>query len=107
MPIKHVVMFAFKPEVTSEQINALRQELLNLPTVIPQILSYELGDDLRYPSGQEHPLGPNRNILWSVTVSNAQDYQIYNDCEAHQKVLQSIKKILAPGTRAAIQYEVA
>lgn len=106
MRIKHVVMFAFKPKATPEAIRAFEQGLLGLPSVCPQILSHELGSDLRLESGLKHPLGPNRHLAWSVTCKTVEDYLAYNDSEAHKAVLDLVKPILLPGSRAAIQYEV-
>mmetsp|Transcript_8965 Transcript_8965/g.11924 ORF Transcript_8965/g.11924 Transcript_8965/m.11924 type:complete len:109 (+) Transcript_8965:121-447(+) len=106
MPIKHVVMFGFKPDALADDIKAFEQGLLGLPAQCPQILHYELGNDLRLDSGLNHPLGPNRQMCWSVTCATVEDYLIYNASEPHKAVLQLVKPILAPGTRAAVQYEI-
>ena len=70
------------------------------------MLDHEFGTDLRLPAGQNHPLGPNRHMVWSVTAKSVEDYNTYNTSEAHLQFLALLKPILEPGSRAAIQFHV-
>lgn len=45
--IKHVVLAKFKPGVTREEIDGLRNSLAALPKVIPEIKGYDFGEDER------------------------------------------------------------
>ena len=85
----------------------MKKGLLELPQLIPEITSHELGEDLKLPGGQNHPAGKNRSLVWSATFKSAKDYETYETAEAHVKVItQLIKPIIVPGSRAAIQYNI-
>ena len=104
--IKHVVMFRLKEEC-AEEIPEVCNGLLDLPKKIPEIVEYELGKDLVLPSGQTHPAGKNRQVVWTAYFQNVEDYNTYDTSEAHQHFIANIlKPRLEPGSRAAIQYEV-
>jgi len=45
--LKHVVLVKFKPAVTGEEIARLRKTFASLPGIIPEILGYEFGEDVR------------------------------------------------------------
>jgi hypothetical protein len=45
--IKHIVLARFKQGVTKEQISEMRKLLAALPAVIPEIKSYDFGQDVR------------------------------------------------------------
>lgn len=104
--VKHVVMFRFKPEASEMDIAAIQLGLLDLPKKLPQIRDYELGVDLFLESGQNHPSGPNRELAWSATFASVEDYLTYNDSPEHIDFLQTLKPVVEPGSRAAIQYKV-
>ena len=107
MPVKHITMFGIDDDVPQEKVDELKTALLSLPKEIDVIQAYELGVDLKLPAGQNHPLGKNRTIVWSVTVASAADYDIYDKHEVHQKIIKEvIKPTITPGSRAAIQYEI-
>mmetsp|Transcript_26295 Transcript_26295/g.62523 ORF Transcript_26295/g.62523 Transcript_26295/m.62523 type:complete len:110 (-) Transcript_26295:251-580(-) len=109
MPVKHIVMFTLQDGVAPKLVSALKDGLLSLPKVLPKgvISSYELGDDLLLPNGQNHPAGKNRSIVWSVVCPSADDYTKYETSPEHVDVVNTkIKPIIVPGSRAAIQYEI-
>jgi hypothetical protein len=106
VPVKHVVMFSFRQEVTRSEIRKVEQALLNLPKEIPQIQEFDLGSDLKLIAGQIHPAGKNRELCWSATFSCASDYKKYDRHPAHVAFLQTIKPLILPGSRAAIQYNI-
>ena len=45
--IKHLVLAKFKPGVTKEQVAEMKKMLAALPAVIPEIKSYDFGQDIR------------------------------------------------------------
>ncbi len=45
--IKHLVLAKLKPGITPEQISEMSQMLASLPASIPEIKSYDFGQDLR------------------------------------------------------------
>lgn len=105
--VKHIVMFRLKEDSPDDTLPKVCQGLLDLPAQIPAIASYELGQDLLLPSGQTHPAGKNRQIVWTVYFQSVDDYNTYDQCAAHQDFLANIlKPQLEPGSRAAIQYQV-
>mmetsp|Transcript_2041 Transcript_2041/g.3069 ORF Transcript_2041/g.3069 Transcript_2041/m.3069 type:complete len:105 (-) Transcript_2041:52-366(-) len=98
-------MFGVKEDATQEQIQAVTDGLLALPGKIPQIKSYEVGVDLKLPSGQNHPAGKNRVIVWTADFASEADYEVYGGHPDHVACITNfIKPIMAPGSRAAIQY---
>jgi len=105
-PVKHVVMFSLKQDATAAQHDQIRQGLLSLPAKIPQIQEYQLGADLCLPGGQNHPAGKNRAICWAATFKNTEDYEAYDSSQAHKDFLATLKPLVEPGTRAAIQFEI-
>jgi hypothetical protein len=104
--IKHIVMFRLRDGITDVEIEAVKQGLLDLPKQIPTIVDYELGTDMLLQSGQDHPLGKNRLISWSACFKTVEDYDAYSKHEAHLSFLKELSKVIEPGSRAAIQYEV-
>jgi hypothetical protein len=105
--VKHVVMFQVREDVPVEQVEAMKHGLLNLWTKIPWMQSYELGQDLQLPGGQNHPAGKNRTICWSATFEDVDSYERYDQHPDHVNcVNELIKPIIVPGSRAAIQYEL-
>jgi len=102
---RHTVMFGFTPETKDEEIAAIKGALLDLPKKIPGILTYQLGEDLRLPSGQNKQIGVNRRIVWSATFANADMYEQYRTHPAHIQFLQLLKPVVLSNSRAAIQFE--
>jgi hypothetical protein len=104
--VKHVVMFDFAQSASKSARHDVVRQLLHLPVAIPSILRYELGEDLRFKSGQNHPTGKNRQICWSCEFATPDDFEAYQAHTAHQAFLETLKPLVRPGSRAAIQYEV-
>ena len=85
----------------------MKSGLLGLPSVLPQIASHELAEDLKLPGGQNHPAGKNRSVVWSATFGSVEDYETYETSQEHVEVVTTlIKPIIVPGSRAAIQYGI-
>jgi hypothetical protein len=104
--VKHVVMFDFAQSASKSARHDVVRQLLHLPVAIPSILRYELGEDLRFKSGQNHPTGKNRQLCWSCEFATPDDFEAYQAHAAHQAFLETLKPLVRPGSRAAIQYEV-
>lgn len=102
--IKHTVMFRLQ---SSADLETVKAGLLALPEQIPTIIDYEIGQDLCLSSGQNHPAGPNRMMVWSAVFQTIDDYEAYAVDPAHVHFLQKILgPVVEPGSRAAIQYEI-
>ena len=104
--ITHIVMFSLKEDCSEADFQVVYDGLLNLPKAIPTIVKFQLGKDIMLPEGQVHPLGKNRQIMWTASFKSSEEYQIYDSHAEHKSFL---KNILAPrllaGSRAAIQFE--
>ena len=95
--IRHIVLLRWTPESTPEQHQAVLDELRALPTVIPEILRYRLGQDLGLAEG-------NASLSVIADFASVADYEAYRDHPEHQRVIaERIKPILAG--RSALQYE--
>jgi hypothetical protein len=106
--IKHIVMFNLKEDLTDQELEGVKAGLLALRHQIPHILDHELGVDLLLPAGQAHPAGKNRSISWMAEFGSMQEYTEYETHPAHVALIENVlKPAMVPGTRAAIQYEVA
>ncbi len=44
--VKHIVLFSYKKEASDEQLTALHEKFSTLPSLIPEILSFESGKDV-------------------------------------------------------------
>ena len=96
MPIRHVACFRFRPGTTSDQVEAMTEGLLTLPSVIPQIAEYRIGPDLKL-----------NDDSWDFCViadfTDTADYRAYQANPEHQRLIATlVKPILAE--RASVQY---
>jgi hypothetical protein len=96
--LRHVALFRWKPETTSEDISKLEAALRQLPAKIPCIQSYRFGRNLDLQEG---------NADFGVVADFADEagLRTYSDHPDHQAVL---KNLLRPITarRDAIQYVI-
>ena len=105
--VKHVVMFSLKDGSTEAEMNKVKSGLLELPKQIPVITSFELGSDLVLAGSADHPAGKNRQICWSASCASIDDYETYDQHEAHKSFLKdTLAPVVQQGSRAAIQYTV-
>lgn len=104
MPVRHVVMFSFKEDVTQKQISALKADFDAMPGKIDAIKDSDSGLDIKLPSGQNHPSGKNRAFVWSCDFVDEVAYESYATHPDHVAVLAKVNDLAEPGTRAAIQY---
>ena len=86
----------WKPGTSDAQKQAVREGLTALPAAIPEIRSYQFGDDAAIAEG-------NYEFAIVADFENAADFQIYASHDAHQKLIaERIRPILQD--RAAVQY---
>ena len=77
--LRHVVMFGFKPEVTSEQVKAVEDAFGELPSKIDLIKDYEWGTDCS-PEGLQQGL----THCFFVTFHSEADRNAYLVHPAHK-----------------------
>jgi hypothetical protein len=88
----------WKPGTSADQKQAVREGLSALPAEIPQIRSYQFGDDAAIVEG-------NFEFAIVADFENVSDFQSYAADDAHQKLIaERIRPILQD--RAAAQYEI-
>ncbi len=95
--LRHVVMFSFTEETTEETKEAIREGLMALPGIIPQIRSYRVGRDAGLTPG-------NYDFVVVGDFDDPAGFLTYRDHPAH---VQIIKDLIAPSVtkRAAVQHE--
>ncbi len=87
----------WKPGSSDAQKQAVREGLAALPAAIPEICSYQFGDDAAIVEG-------NYEFAIVADFGSQSDFQIYAAHDAHQKLIaERIRPILQD--RAAVQYE--
>lgn len=99
--IKHVVMWKMKPQAEGADAAAnlflMREKLLGLKKVIPQIVWSEVGFDFLHT-------GASYDIVLTCHTANRADFQIYQDHPEHVLVKQFIAKVTE--SRVVADYEV-
>lgn len=94
---RHVVMFSWAEETTESTRQAIREGLLALSEVIPEIRSYRIGDDAGLAAG-------NFDFVVVADFDDSTAFVTYRDHPAHQRV---VKELIAPSIsqRAAVQHD--
>ncbi len=86
----------WKPGTSDAQKQAVREGLAALPAAIPEIRSYQFGDDAEIVEG-------NYEFAIVADFDNRSDFQTYSAHDAHQKLIsERIRPILQD--RVAAQY---
>lgn len=96
--VRHVVMFRWRPGVTSDEIEALRSALAGLPAAVDSIASYEFGTDLGINEG-------NADFVVVAGFASEADYLTYRDHPDHRRVITEIILPLIT-ERVAVQFRV-
>jgi Stress responsive A/B Barrel Domain len=94
-----MVMFRWIPEATREQKERVKDELKRLPALIPQVRSYDIGEDLG--------LAGEINFDFAV-VADFDDlggFVAYRDNPEHRAIVETYIQPIA-GARGAVQYEI-
>lgn len=93
---RHVVMFRWREDATSEQRRAVSDSLAALPGSIPELRAYRFGSDAGLKPDNYH----------FVVVADFDDqagYETYRDHPAHRAIVDThVDPITA--TRAAVQF---
>ncbi len=85
--LRHVVLFAFKPETTAEEIAAVEQAFAALPAQIPAIVGFEWGRDV---SVEAKAQGFSHCLL--VTFANEAGRDAYLPHPAHQAFVELVSR---------------
>lgn len=93
---RHVVLFRWKPDASETGKESVRAGLAELPGAIPQIRSYQFGDDAGVAEG-------NFDFAVVADFDNESDYRVYAAHERHQTLIaERIRPLVAE--RVAVQY---
>jgi hypothetical protein len=93
---RHVVLMRWTAESTAAQQSDVRDALVTLPGLIPQIRKYVVGADAGVSEG-------NFDLAVVADFDNFDDYVVYRDNPDHQEMIrQLIRPILAE--RSAVQH---
>ena len=92
-------MFRWTPEATREQKERVKDELKRLPALIPQVRSYDIGEDLG--------LAGEINFDFAVVADfdDLAGYLAYRENAEHQKIVETFIQPIV-GARGAVQYEI-
>ena len=82
--IRHLVLFAFKPDTPEDTRRAIEAASAALPEAIPQIRAFEWGTDI---TAGERAQGYTHCMLF--TFAAAEDIPVYRDHPAHQAFAKS------------------
>ncbi|QNA87535.1 Dabb family protein [Massilia sp. Dwa41.01b] len=88
--LRHVVLFAFKPEASPEQVDAIVSGFGKLPGAIPGIVSYEWGTNVS-PEG----LNDGFTHCFTLTFANNEDRDGYLVHPAHEAFVGTLGAVLA------------
>jgi Stress responsive A/B Barrel Domain len=96
--IRHVVLFTWVPEATSEQKQRVVDELRTLPPQMSGLRAYHVGPDARIIDG-------NADFAVVADFDDQASYLAYRDHPAHRAI---VDQAIAPiaGQRMAVQYQI-
>ncbi len=96
--IRHVVVFSWVPEATSEQKHYAAEQIATLPPLMSGLHSYHFGPDAGLAEG-------NADFAIVADFDSEDDYQAYRNHPAH---LDVIKRAMRPITRQrlGVQFEI-
>jgi hypothetical protein len=87
--LRHVVLFAFKPEVTPTEIAAVEVAFAALPESIPEIVAFEWGPDVSVEG-----LAAGFTHCFLVTFRDEAGRAAYLPHPAHQALVQLVSQKL-------------
>ena len=89
--VKHIVMWQLMDEslgkTRDDNIIAMKEKLLSLPSLIPQIVSLEVGENRKYEASQY-------DLVLISTFASYEDLEIYREHPSHKKVSQWVRKVV-------------
>jgi hypothetical protein len=101
--IKHIVLLAFKKNLSSQQIQAILNALHELRNVIPEIASFSSG-----PNQSPEGLNKEYTHAFIMEFNNAAERDIYLNHPEHQRVASEIViPALEDGINSVIAFDYA
>ena len=85
--LRHIVLFAFKPETTAAEVKAVEEGFASLPGKIPEIIGFEWGHDVSVEgkaAGFTH--------CFVVTFADEAGRDVYLPHPAHQAFVELVKQ---------------
>ena len=92
---RHVVLFRWVDGVTDEQVAAISDELLRLPSIIPELRAYWVGPDAGASEG-------NFDYAVVADFDDVDSWRVYRDNPEHQRIATEMIRPLVT-ERAAVQ----
>jgi hypothetical protein len=96
--IRHVAVFAWSAEATSEQKQRVVTELRTLPPMLTGLVAYHAGHDAGIVEG-------NFDFAVVADFDDAQSYLAYRHHPAHRAVIEQAIRPIAR-QRVSVQYEI-
>lgn len=91
-----IAMFRFRPEVTEDEIDAIHQQLLELPGLVPEVRSFSVGRDAGISEG-------NWDMVVVVGFDDEAGYVTYAAHPDHQPTIMAVRALISE--RAGIQFQ--
>lgn len=92
----HIAMFRIRPEVDDAERARIRGLLLELPELISEVRSFEVGEDAGISEG-------NWDMVVLAQFDDVDGYRAYAAHPDHQPVITAVRSIISE--RAGIQFE--
>jgi hypothetical protein len=94
-----MVMFRWVPEATREQKERVKDELGRLPSLVPQVRAFHLGEDLGLVGDV------NFDFAVAADFDDLAGYLAYRENAEHRKIVETFVQPIV-GARGAVQYEI-
>jgi Stress responsive A/B Barrel Domain len=95
---RHVVLFRWRADTTTEQKQTLEDRLNTLPGVIPELRAYSVGGDAGISPG-------NADFAVVADFADRDAFLVYRDHPVHRRIIdECVTPILAE--RHAVQYDL-
>jgi Stress responsive A/B Barrel Domain len=94
-----MVMFRWVPEATREQKERVKSELGRLPSLVPQVRAFHLGEDLGLVGDV------NFDFAVAADFDDLAGYLAYRENAEHRKIVETFVQPIV-GARGAVQYEI-
>ncbi len=99
--VKHVVAWKLKDEACGQSkeanVRQIKEKLLTLPAIIPQLLSIEIGSDTKFDDTAY-------DCVLIATFANYEDLAIYKNHPAHKEVSQWVRQVIA--SRTVVDFDI-
>jgi Stress responsive A/B Barrel Domain len=94
-----MVMFRWVPEATREQKERVKSELGRLPSLVPQVRAFHLGEDLGLVGDV------NFDFAVAADFDDLAGYLAYRENAEHRTIVETFVQPIV-GARGAVQYEI-